>query len=422
MVEITSYEKLEKWLKGKPREWAQVIAARAALRVLPYAFRHYITNDWVEKFALALFRANAISWAARNFPAHDMGHAAADAAADAARAGAHTTFHDADAARAAYAAADTSRAADAARAEVRAISRGAFWNNIMADCDWLDKSTDGATVARRLTREPLWLRDAPKDWPDILDKAATRLLTLYPSYQVWIDWYNRRIEGHDEAFAIPGDEDRAQDKAILIRLADATNKDFWINGATHVNTTLQGWIDEARARAAFQSHVANGGSFSFGSEAELAARAEMRDRLEAAEAQIAELRELLNAPKAGHNQAPDEDSVQDQAATHLKQEIDRQTQQIEELTNAMSALRTELAKPVPDMQAVAVDATTLNRWSRIMAALERLTSPQVVEGFEKKLGENAATTLIISVATAVTGFLMWFGNFFYTNWLPLIIG
>ena len=68
MVEITSPEDLEAWLENKPREYAQVILARAALRALPDAFQHYIADNWVAKFALALFRANAISWAARNFP------------------------------------------------------------------------------------------------------------------------------------------------------------------------------------------------------------------------------------------------------------------------------------------------------------------------------------------------------------------
>ncbi len=263
MVEITSRKDLDIWLGGKPSDWAQVIAARAALRALPHAFQSNVPDDWAAKFALMLFRANAISWAARSFPTHDM-ERAAHAAAEAARparpahaayaaadnaayaAAAYTAYvaAAADAARAAFGAAFTADAADVAVGAAYAV----FWNNIAADCDWLEKSSDGATAARRLTREPLWLRDAPNGWSSGWNNATARLLTLDSSYQVWIDWYNRRITGEDAAFDIPGDANRTEDKNILIKLADATNEDFWDKGATYVNTTLQSWIDEARAR------------------------------------------------------------------------------------------------------------------------------------------------------------------------------
>ena len=274
MVEITSRQELQKWLKDKPDECAQVIAARAALRVLPYPFQHHIAQDWVAKFALVLFRANAIAWAARNFPAHDMGRAAARAArvaygaANAAHtAAAHTAAacaaaayaaaaHTAAArAAAAYAAAraDTvyaaTNAAYAAHAGADAGADAAMWNNVSADADWLSREGDPVLAANRLTVELLWLRDPPEGLQEVWDNAAARLTALDPSYGVWIDWYNRRIKGADASFDIPDDKDRVEDKAILIKLADATNKDFWDKGATHVNTTLQSWIDEARARA-----------------------------------------------------------------------------------------------------------------------------------------------------------------------------
>jgi hypothetical protein len=218
MAQITSREELEVWLNDKPADWAQVIAARAALRVLPYAFAKDVPQNWVKDFASPLIRAMAISWAARNFPAHDMG-----AAARAARA----------AARAADAAADA-----------------AVWANINCDCDWLAGQGDAASASRRLTREPLWPVGAPNGWAEAWDSATERLTALDQSYSVWIDWYNRRIDGYDTAFDIPGDTNRKEDKAILARLADATNEDFWDRGAAYVNATLKGWIDEARARVA----------------------------------------------------------------------------------------------------------------------------------------------------------------------------
>ncbi len=277
MVEITSRKDLENWLQDKPREYAQVIAARAALRALPYAFDQRTGQKWINEYALNSIRATAISWAALNFPAHDMtdaAYAAADAAARgsaAARSSAYVAAYAgvasayayagvaalADAARAAadvaaYAGVATAAACACVAALARAAddddARAAVWDNVSADCDWLGTSSDGATDASRLTREPLWLRPSPDGWQQAWDYAATRLTTINPSYQVWIDCYNRRIIGKDAAFDIPGDTNRTEDKKILARLADATDEDFWNNGATHVNTTLQSWIDNAKAR------------------------------------------------------------------------------------------------------------------------------------------------------------------------------
>jgi hypothetical protein len=259
MAQITSRAELEAWLKDKPADFAQVIAARAALRVLPYAFAKDVPKDWVSDFASPLFRASALSWAARNFPAHDMVAAAAayaaraaDAAAYAARAADAAAY----AARAANAAARAARAADAANAAAAdaaayaaRAANAAAWENINDDCAELEK----ARAAERLTHRALWPAGEPKGWGEAYSFATERLDALDQGYGVWIEWYDRRVRGKEEAFAIPGDKGRVEDKAILARLADATNEDFWDKGATYVNTTLQGWIDEARERAAVPS-------------------------------------------------------------------------------------------------------------------------------------------------------------------------
>ncbi len=254
MAQITSREELEEWLKDKPADWAQVIAARAALRVLPHAFDQETPKKWVSIYPLALFRATAISWAARNFPAHDMGDAArsaevaASAATDAAVNPGANDAADA-AAGAAYTAFDTANSAAGAGYAADAAAHGsAAWTNITHDCDWLANEGDAASASRTLTREPLRPARAPMGWEQAWVSAASRLAALNEGYSVWIDWYDRRIKGEDAAFDIPGDTDRIEDKAILARLADATNKGFWDKGATYVNTTLQSWIDEARAR------------------------------------------------------------------------------------------------------------------------------------------------------------------------------
>ncbi len=258
---IDSSEELEEWLKDKPTDWAQVIAARVALRVVPYAFTKSVIAIRALFHGLALFRATVISWGARNLPDHDMTNAA-NAASYSVRVAYAASFAEAFAADAAFDATNAiaiavdaaNAAANAARnasgtAHVRA-GNDAIWENISADCRWLADSNNDASAACLITREPLWPRSSKIIWPVQKNDAVTRLLAFDPTYQVWIDWYNRRIEGHDAAFDIPGDTNRIEDKKILARLADATNEDFWEKGATYVNTTLQGWIDEARARVA----------------------------------------------------------------------------------------------------------------------------------------------------------------------------
>jgi hypothetical protein len=263
MAQIMSRYQFESWLEDKPADWAQVIAARAALRVLPYAFEKQIDQKWVKEFAPPLIRSLAISWIVGNFPAHNMAvaaYAAADAydaaaAAAAARAATHAAAAAAayatSAVRAAAAATYVAAAPRAARAAVDAVAYaaayGAVWVNISDDCNWLENAY-GPNAARHLTCVKLWPAGEPKDWAAVWDHASTHLRNLDQGYGVWIDWYNRRIRGEDAAFDIPGDSDRTEDKAILARLADATNEDFWDKGAPYVNTTLQGWIDAARER------------------------------------------------------------------------------------------------------------------------------------------------------------------------------
>jgi hypothetical protein len=278
MAQITSHEELLEWLKDKPADFAQVIAARAALRVLPYAFDKDVPEKWVNDFASPLIRKIAISWAARNFPAYDMvaaTYAASDAPADAPiNAEPYATYAASGAAHAASDAARGSdanaRAMDAVAGAIRAAYLAAWpsdadaeaayavvWSNTLHDCDWLESDGYAASASRRLTREPLWPAGEPDGWDMAWVSAAGRLAALNEGYSVWADWYDRRIKGERAAFDIPGDTRRVEDEKILARLADATNEDFWDKGAAHVNTTLQGWIDEARARVRPPQHDVN---------------------------------------------------------------------------------------------------------------------------------------------------------------------
>jgi hypothetical protein len=279
MAQITSREELEAWLKDKPADWAQVIAVWVALLVFPEIFRHPTQHAWINRSSLMVFRAASNSWAAGNF----LSNVSSDEAVHSGMALAYMSPGAALAAKAlvssTYAVCASSQS-DAVGAAVTAVgsvlelfksstfadnSRSAnptptaypvgehesiLWRNISTKCRQLSSSSSTVGENRKLMQNGLWSAGQPENWSDDWQSAATRLLTLDPTYQVWIDWYNRRIEGHDAAFAIPGDTGRIEDKKILIRLADATNEDFWDKGATYVNTTLQSWIDAARARVA----------------------------------------------------------------------------------------------------------------------------------------------------------------------------
>ena len=396
MVEITSRYELEEWLKDNPRECAQVIAARSALRVLPYAFQHSITGDRVAKLALALLRANAISWAARNFPAHDMRRAATDATYAAAYAAIYAADVAAAAARAADAAADVAYAADAAYAAARAAdaaadaahatarsadaahatARAVMWANISADIDWLSREGDPVLAARRLTREPLWLRAAPKGWQDVWDNATARLTALDPSYQVWIDWYNRRITGEDAAFDISGDTDRTEDKNILIKLADATDEDFWDKGALHVNTILQSWIDEARINAEISEILVKlraGATTHIGTSDELEARRALLDALDRLSG-----KPPMQHGGIGHNYPPEGlDLVETSAALQS------------EVRAPIEAMATELQKTEPDPIIVAETALLFHRIIRKLEKMASVAGDKFAEEFGGELGKGA---------------------------------
>ena len=386
MVEIRSSEELREWLKDKPRDWAQVIAARAALRVMPHALTSLVSDHWVEKNSLVLFRGTAIAWAARNFSTHNMGQAAhtAGAALDAAHSpedvfGNITALNAVNyairAALGAYAVADAARAARALDLEIRVAST-VVWNNISADCDWLDIASDGTTAAINLTHEPLWLRDEPNGWLFRWKTSSQRLLMLNPSNQVWIDWYERRIEGHDAAFAIPGDTDRTEDKAILRRLADATDEDFWDKGAAYVNTTLQSWIDEARINAEINAILVK-------LRAGVATRIGTPDEFEARRALLDALDRLTGKPpmqhgRIGHNYPPEGlDAVETSAALPS------------EVREPIEAMATELQKSEPDPIIVAEKALLFHRILRKLEKMASVAGDKFAEGFGDELGKGA---------------------------------
>jgi hypothetical protein len=253
------------------------------------------------------------------------------------------------------------------------------WKNLNAECDWLTNKTlrSSNEYSSNLTREKLWFADYPSGWAALSESATTRLLNLDPTYQVWIDWYNRRIEGHDAAFDIPFDTDRVHDKAILARLADATDEDFWGKGATYVNTTLQRWIDEARIEARIDQilrQLRSGEVAHYGAPEELAGRAALLDELD---------RLLGKSLQARHGIG----------GNHPPEPIDLSVQSValpEDVREPLEAISIELDQAEPDALVVVEQVKLLHRVGRKLEKMAGLALDKYAEGFGEELGKGTA--------------------------------
>lgn len=106
MVDFGNSADARSWFQAQPREVAVVMAARAALRILPIGPGHrlYMAQSRAA-VVLPYFRAAATAWVAGKFPIHGVAlcdaAAANDAAAVAVRATADASRADAEAVRAA---------------------------------------------------------------------------------------------------------------------------------------------------------------------------------------------------------------------------------------------------------------------------------------------------------------------------------
>jgi hypothetical protein len=225
---------LEKWLKTQPREVSVIVAARAALRVLPLAATKLPAKKDAERFASlisALFRAGSLTRFAAKYPTRALelratfflasdtfvgviddgptlaAKAAMNAAAVAAQALSHAQFaargyvidraadfERTNFARAAVSSVDGSvarTAADAAlAAAIAVLAPYLVWASLSSDVHFLDAG--GAVVV--LADCPLWASGNPQD----VDELWAKLKAALPpgeDWEVWTRWYDERLAG-----------------------------------------------------------------------------------------------------------------------------------------------------------------------------------------------------------------------------------
>lgn len=273
-------EDFARWLERRPAAWAQALAARAALRVLPLAAAGTAVRPDDDRSMLAVFRATLISWAAGKYPSHDMSAAAAaattyaaadaaDAATDAATAAATfaaayavnaadaATTTDAAAATtfaATYAAANAATAAGSATyaaattyaaAANTAARSAAVWASVSRDADWLAANTAG-----RLIDQPLWLEDVREDaryranlppWARrALEGFADSEFASQHNFGPWIAWYRALL---------PNNRDVAPrnyfGESVTVKMATQPD-DWWERPVAEVNADIAVWLEEKK--------------------------------------------------------------------------------------------------------------------------------------------------------------------------------
>jgi hypothetical protein len=233
-------EQLWLWLRDRPIEVSRAIAARGALRALPWA-SHTVERllaqrrasgspaasatdeqeydrlmrvelEGADSHLLKVSRGLAVAW----FAAVDSSHATAEVKAAAVIAArdihAGILSYDIRVAASAYAAALTAHvdsvrhapqktsfkpagryAADAAAPH----SAGEAESDVttpgrVADLDWFESGQTGSA----LMATPLWPGDTRSDdWTSRWQRLRTALLAIDPSWLVWISWYEDRMSG-----------------------------------------------------------------------------------------------------------------------------------------------------------------------------------------------------------------------------------
>ena len=257
VVEINSSEEFEIWLTDKPQEWAQVLAKRTALRLLPEIADIVDQNDLPRDFKVELiystYRVCFISWVGWIQPTPNIITATASATALVAAESARAISEKAATATILASSAATTSAKGSTKTTVTAAAFAAtvypaadIWNGVNADIEFLQNSNDEPrTTARLLLGKKLWPSDqngnSPPDWiQDSLHSLEENLTKFDDNWHVWIEWYRQILHGKLGWRLNPKNAE-----VLMVRIA-TQDIEFWEQGATLVNAEIAEWLAEFR--------------------------------------------------------------------------------------------------------------------------------------------------------------------------------
>lgn len=249
MPEIKDEESLRAWLETRPPEDARIISARASLRALPGAASLFQFEKIKRPYdiILPIFRAaaagnSAAIWVrmrprlleaseASALSAHSASNsfASAHSARSAARSASNAAHSATGSADITYAA-TTSAAFSVAAASEAALNLStsnspdaklAVWAALDKDADRLEQGMAHLTLAV----QPLWPDTPPEGLAQAWPTLRARLLEADPTWQVWTDWYQDRLDG------------KPINEALEIEKALIPDED-WDTGPAHVNAII----------------------------------------------------------------------------------------------------------------------------------------------------------------------------------------
>jgi len=248
VVEFSKRQDVERWLKNKPREIAVIIAARAALRVVP------ILSESVQQrgdkagkrelsLILAVLRATAAAWVAIESPtrtaaaarsasyaAYNYDNSVAAAASSSSAVAAYTDEYAARGTAAIVICANASaRVADIHGAGVEDTELIAY-TAVSSDASLIDEGVQIST----LSHLPLWLKGSPRWARDSWIRLKNVLRPLDEDWDVWMDWYEARLEGSPANEAL---------EIARVLIAD----EIWRQGPKVVNAEIKRLINEHEA-------------------------------------------------------------------------------------------------------------------------------------------------------------------------------
>ncbi|MEP3628778.1 MAG: hypothetical protein ABJN04_02145 [Hyphomicrobiales bacterium] len=250
VLEIKTQGELEAWFDERPLAVAQVVAARAALRVLPYIVEEKNAENFASNILLPVFWAVTTSWVASKYPTHDVdAFAFAFASSASAIDAAASASASASAAFAAFAA---SAASDASAA----FAAASVWKESLQDCAFLDDAIEqGGEVehaARDLAGQPLWrTQSMPEETHQRWNEFKAFFSNADDNWQMWWDWYQARLDG-SKTIDVPSD--LLEDLDVRIATLD---EELWKQGPAVVNAKIQELMDEAFREAKEREAVAN---------------------------------------------------------------------------------------------------------------------------------------------------------------------